>query len=230
MKRLILPGFLVFLLFLSTITAVEHIGSFPKDRIMNISQPCSNCTSVNVTSIYFLRNSTYIVNVVEVMNNVAGTEYIYVCDNCSNISGDYRVTGQADLDGEQEVWVYDYTINPQGIDASDQRTESLSRALYFIFGIGLIIFVAFLFSTKPPIKWTFFIVSLVFFMIGLNIISITLVDEVVNPRLEDFFDSFTAIAFYFYWFAAGLIGIMWFFAFFNTWIYRKNLNNIRRYG
>jgi len=70
----------------------------------------------------------------------------------------------------------------------------------------------------------------VVFLIGINLILVSLQDEVVNPRIEGFFDGFTVISFIFYWFAAGLLIIMWFFTMLNTWIQKKNMNNLRKQG
>lgn len=123
------------------------------------------------------------------------------------------------------------TVNPQGIPPSQMRTEAMTRAIYIIFTVAVLLFIGFLFTReKIPVKWTFFILAVIFFVIGLNLTFISLTDEVVNPKIESFFDSFSAISFYFYWFAAGTLIFLWFFTFINTWLYKENINKLRRFG
>jgi len=96
-------------------------------------------------------------------------------------------------------------LNPAGIEPTSQRTDSTTRSIYFIFGIALLLFLAFFFTKQAvPVKWTVFIFAIIFFLIGINIIFVSLQDEIVNPKLETFFSGFTVISWYFYYFAAGL--------------------------
>jgi len=97
--------------------------------------------------------------------------------------------------------------------------------------LGILFFIGFLFvKNKPPIKWTFFIFAIFFFLITLNILFVGIQDEVVNPQLEAFFDSFTAISFIVYWFLAGVLAVMWFLTFLQTWLLRKNQQNFQKFG
>lgn len=148
----------------------------------------------------------------------------------TNDSGDYSaiLTALGTTNTRSE---FTYTVNPQGIEATEQRTEATTRSIYLFFLVGLILFVGFLFTKESqPIKWTFFIFAVIFFLIALNITSATLADEVINPNIENFLDGFTAISWIFYWFAGGLLILIWVFTFINTWIMKKNLENLRKYG
>ena len=119
---------------------------------------------------------------------------------------------------------FSFLVNPTGIEPTAQRTDTITRAVYFIFGIGILLFIGFLFvGSSTPVKWSFFIAAIIFFLIGINIIFISLQDEIVNPKLETFFESFTVISWYLYWFAAGLLIIIWAFTFLNTWLLKKNM-------
>ena len=209
---------------------IENLGTYKQGESVDLLQICNNCTFNNISSIVY-PNSTIIVEDKN-MTSKDTIRYNYTLDGLfTGASGTYIVNGFGDLDGKTTVWSYTFDINPQGIEPSDQRTESITRSVYFIFGIALILFVAFLFTRQSvPVKWTFFIASVIFFVMGFNVLSISMADEVVNPNLESFFDGFTGIAFYFYWFSAGLLIIMWFFTFFNTWILNKNLRNMQRFG
>ena len=124
-----------------------------------------------------------------------------------------------------------FFVNPTGIEPTDQRTGAINRAVYFMFGIALLLFISFFFAkSKPPIKWTLFLLGTIFALISINLVFVSLQDAVVNPRLETFFSTFTVLSFYLYWFAFGLLIIIWIFTAMNTWILKKNLQNIRRFG
>ena len=72
--------------------------------------------------------------------------------------------------------------------------------------------------------------SVVFFLISLNILFVSIQDEVINTRLETFFSGFTTIAWYFYFFAGGLLIIIWGLTFFNTMFLKKNIRDMKRFG
>ena len=72
--------------------------------------------------------------------------------------------------------------------------------------MALILFISFFFASQSmPVKWTVFILGMLFFLMGINTIFLSLQDEVINPNLENFFSGFLAISFYLYYFAAGLL-------------------------
>ena len=219
---------LLMMLLIPCISAgIEELGTFEKDECVELLQICSNCTFNNITSIVF-PNSTIAVEDVSMTRQDTRYNYTF-CE--ANVSGVYIVNGLGDLDGTDEVWNYIFKINPTGIEATDQRTSSISRAVMFFLILAVILFIGFLFlNFSPPVKWTFFIFSVIFFVSALNIISISLADEVVNPNIESFFDSITAISFIFYWFAGGLLILLWIFTFLNTFFFKKNLKAAQKYA
>ena len=222
--------FIVFALCLSismVSAEIQTLGTFKKGDCVELLQTCSNCTYVNISSVMF-PNSSQAMGLVTMTKS--GTSYNYTFCN-ANVSGNYIVNGYGDVDAVVTIFAYDFEVNPQGIESTEQRSRALSISVYFMFGIAILLFMGFLFlNSSPPFKWTLFIISVVFFIIGLNLITINLTDEVVNPQLENFFDSFLAMSFYFYWFSAGILIIMWGFTFFNTWFYKKNMEAMRRFG
>jgi hypothetical protein len=214
--------------------SVKTLGTFQRGTDIELRQTCTIngtfCDYCNISSFDY-PNGTRAISDVEMTRRTGDFNYT-VNSSTTNTSGSYKVNGYCGFgDDVIKNFVYWVNINPLGIEPTEQRTESITRSVYFIFGIGIILFVSFLFvKSSPPVKWTFFIFALIFFVIGLNVISISLADEVVNPRLESFFDSFSAISILFYWFAAGLLIIIWIFTFINTWLFARNLRNARRYG
>ena len=229
MKKIII--FILLVLLVPIVSAeIQTLGTFKKGECVELQQTCANCTFVNISSVLYPNSTEALGEVLMTKNN---TKYNHTFCN-TNTSGEYIVNGFGDVDGTNTIFAYDFVVNPTGIPATESRTNSLTRSVYFIFGIGILLFGSFIFfffyKKSPPVTWTFFIFSIIFFLIGLNIISVTLADEVVNPRLETFFDNFSAISWYFYYFSAGVLIIMWILTFMNTWIYQKNLRNAQKYG
>jgi len=191
---------------------------------------CTDTATCNV-SIDYPNTSVMIDNQAATLISNARYNYTLESPNSSIVGEDYTLTmvcydGQ--VNGSQSLT---YGVNPSGIRPSEQRTATLTRSIYFIFIIGILLFLAFLFTSKsPPAKWTFFAFSVVFFLMGINIIFVSLQDEIVNPKLSTFFSSFTTISWIFYWFIGGLLIIMWALTFLNTWILKKNQDAARRYG
>lgn len=191
---------------------------------------CSDTADCNV-SIDYPNTTNLIVN--QIADLISNGRYNYSLTSSQNsvVGEDYTLTMvcyDGDVNGSQTV---NYGINPSGIRPSGERTDSMTRSIYFIFIIGILLFIGFLFTKQSiPVKWTFFVFAIIFFLIGINIVFVSLQDEIINPRLDTFFSGFTALSWYFYWFAGGLLAIMWFFTFFNTWIFKKNMENARRYG
>jgi len=225
MKRLLL-GIILGLFLISMVSALESLGTFKQNQIVRVTQVCSDATYINISSISY-PNSTVAVSGIE-MTSAGSGEYYYNFSN-ANYSGRYDVRGISD--GCEETFATYFDVNPQGIQASDQRTQTITRSIYFILSIAILLFIAFLFTNSSvPMKWTFFGISIIFFLIGINVVFVSLQDEVVNPKLEAFFSSFTAVSWYIYWFVGGILILMWFFTFFNTWLLKKNESAIRRYG
>lgn len=149
----------------------------------------------------------------------------------TNISGKYGGEMVFNDTVDYGRTTFEFIVNPSGIEASDQRTNSISRGIYFTLVLAILFFLAFLFSKqKIMIKWTYFTMSFLFFLITLNLLVVGLETEVVDTRLETFFDGFTAIFWYLFWFAAGLMILMWIFTFIQTYFYRKNLRDMQKYG
>ena len=152
-------------------------------------------------------------------------------DSTLSTSGEWNGQLRCDNTADYGFSSFLLFVNPGGVKPNLFRTVALGIGVAFMFILGILLFMGFLFKgDKQPVRWTYFILSVTFFLIGINLISISLQDVIINPALEGFFDSFTAISFIFYWFAGGLLILLWIFTFFSTMLYRRNLNNMRRFG
>lgn len=187
----------------------------------------------NITVIGPPPNMTILIDYKEMTDQEAIKGYHNYTLNSTHTSekGEYNYYVTCLHASENDTESYSFLVNPAGIEPTTQRTDSTTRSIYFIFGIALLLLLAFFFTNQSvPIKWTVFIFAVLFFLIGINIIFVSLQDEIVNPKLEGFFSGFTVISWYFYYFAAGILIILWALTFINTWVYKKNLQNARRYG
>lgn len=149
-------------------------------------------------------NKTLIVDFKEMTDQETTKGYHNYTLNETNISqkGEYTYFVTCLHSAGNSTADYSFLVNPTGIEPSTQRTDTISRSIYFIFGIAIILFVAFFFTKQSvPIKWTLFVFAIIFLLIAINVIFVSLQDEIVNPRLETFFSGFTVISWYFYWFA-----------------------------
>ena len=191
---------------------------------------CSNSALCNI-SISYTPNSTNIVDNVAT-TNLLNSRFEYNLSAVNNaVKGEYKSTVVCyDGIGNGTDSFY-YEVNPTGIRSTEQRTDTIRTSIYFLFFIGLLIFVAFLFTKQSiPVKWTLFGFSMIFFLATLNILFVTLQDEIVNPRLEGFFEGFTVIYWVLMRFIIILMGIMWMFTFIQTWLLKKNVAKLQKFG
>ena len=125
---------------------------------------CSSTAACNV-SIEYPNTTTMVDNEAATLISNARFNYSLTDDQTSVLAEDYRFTAvcyDGNLNGSETIT---FGVNPSGISPSGERTDSLSRAIYFVFIIGILLFVAFLFSNQStPVKWTFFGFSIVFFI------------------------------------------------------------------
>ena len=190
---------------------------------------CSDTANCNISIYYF--NSSIIMKDKGSTNLGNGEFEINLTINETRNTGEYQLKMSCfdnDVNGSSTTY---YEINPSGIRSNQERTNTISRSVYFMLIIAILLFLAFLFVGKSvPVKWTYFALSMLFFLISINLIFTSLQDETINPKLETFFNSFTATSWIMYWFIGGLLIIIWGITFINTWIYKKNLENARRFG
>lgn len=238
-NKLVLLCVLILSVFLISLASAETSFFVKKDNSYNLTfvcedsrqqmSICSGTTTCNIT--IHSPSSIILIDNDEATNMNNGKFYYQLNENQTNISGEYQAFVGCSNSGLNSSTNFIYEVNPTGIRPSDQKTTPISIAIYFTLILAILLFVGFLFvKQKPPVKWTFFIFAIFFFLITLNILFVGLQNAVVNPRLESFFDSFTAISFYVYWFLAGILAIMWFLSFLQTYLYNKNMKNFERFG
>lgn len=186
-------------------------------------------TSCNIT--IFFANDTKLVDFQE-MTRGTGAVYNYSLNQTQTaIKGDYTYDVTCvSPDNRNSTQSFSMSINYGGIDPSESRTGATSRAIYIVFGLAILSFLAFMYFQKEVIKYTFFLMAILFVVITINFLFLGFQDEVVNPKVEAFFSAMTAISFYIYWFIAALIFILWLFAFINTTMQSMKEKKSRKFG
>ncbi len=233
-KLIFLLALAILVLPMASAQSQDIIFTFEADTEIDIKIPCfdngtfcASSTQCNA-SITYPNQSILIDNIA--MTNQVSFHNVTLNTTQTSKSGEYFtwiVCTDAAISGEETFF---FEINPTGIRPTDQRTGIIVLAVVFMFILGIIMFVVYIFHRSDPVKWTFFIIGVTFFLIAINVIFVSLQDAVVNSRLEGFFDFFVAISFYFYWFAAGLIFIIWMLTFLHTWLYKQNLRTAAKFG
>ena len=228
MKKIILITLALYLIvFVSA--AQESLGVFESGICVNLLQTCDNCTYNNITSVTY-PNSTYALN--DVVMTKDGNEYNYTfCD--TNTTGIYSVNGVGDLDGQHTVWSYTLKITREGDDSTpESRTEAITRGVYFIMAISILFFIAFLLARDSaiPIRWTFFILFILFTTVGINIVAISISNHLGESGIRDIFDQVGAVAYYIYWFLGGLLLLIWVITTIATLADRRNMRLAEQVG
>lgn len=170
-------------------------------------------TICNTTILY--PNSSIMVDF-EALNDLSDKFTYNLSDSQTSLKGEYTGSVTCISGSENETISFSYLVNLGGVEPSQQRTDTMTRTLYLVFIMGILFFGAIIFVEKLPIKATLALLGLLFFLIGINIIFITLQDEVVNSSLENFFSFFTSISFIIYWGIGVVIGVIWLLTFFVT--------------
>ncbi len=117
-----------------------------------------------------------------------------------------------------------FEVTTSGSMITEGNSSILNITIVFFMILSILLFINFmLVKDKPQVKWTSFLVGFIFLITALNIISLVLLDALVSPKITDFINSFVAISFILYWFAFGLLAVIWFLTILNTILFRRKL-------
>lgn len=115
----------------------QTFGTFRQAQRIELTQLCSNCSYVNISSI-IAPDSTVIHG--QAAMTKTGTRYNYTITSGNTTQlGRYIVNGFGDLDGSVQVWSYDFLVTPSG------RTNILGLfviVIVLIYGVTLVGFFA----------------------------------------------------------------------------------------
>jgi len=226
MKKILL--FMLLGMFLVSLVSAECSLPNPiqQGNTIELTQTCSNCTEVNLTKIMSPNQTISLLGQFPMTAN--GTNYNYTFSNTEAI-GKYFYTTSGILNGVSTQQSCNFEVTSTGIESSEQRTTAVSRIIFVLFSIAIALFIAFLFANTPvPVKWTFFLISMMFLLQTVNFLFIGLKDEFVNPSIENYFSFLTSASFILFWFLFGLLAVMWFLTTLQTILMVKAKNSMER--
>ncbi len=200
---------------------------------VDIKQPCfiggNLCSSSAVCNLtVFTPKNVDLVSALGMTNRIAFHNYTLNSTQL-NESGIYTycmTCVDGDINGSS---CFEFTLNPPGINPSESRTESITRSIYIFFALAILLFIGSFFVELAPLKWSMIIIGGIFVIISVNVLSVSLQDEVVNSNLERLFDVVTASSILLYWFAAGLIFIIWTITILTSIVSRQDAKKIARF-
>lgn len=111
MKKILLTIILgIFLVTLAS-ASLESLGTFKQGDCLNISQTCSTCTYVNISSVSNNQNSNLASNV-EMVSHGSGEWRYEICN--TEVIGRHDVKGQGDVNGVDTSFAFKFEITPSG--------------------------------------------------------------------------------------------------------------------
>lgn len=158
MKKLLL--FLMIGMFLiSSVYALDDLGTYQKDQCVNIKQTCATCSYVNLTIAY--PNSTIILNNKEMSDQGAGTWTYDFCN--TSLNGRYDVTGKGDLDGTDTSFATYFHVTPSGNinPSSGEGLTFLGSLIAMILVAGIFFFLSVSMREHPGARFAFIALTVV---------------------------------------------------------------------
>lgn len=125
-----------------------------------------------------------------------------------SIMGDYYYIAQCNnsiMGGYVEV---PFQITQSG-DSPIEQSKTVTFALILFFIISFFCFMGFVSFSNNLYKWMFFYLGVLFMVLGINLVGISLRNEMVASNITTFFDNFGAVMFYVLWFIGGLLFVIW---------------------
>src|SRR3989304_5545994 len=122
----ILIGLFLFVLILmgDVQAQIETLGTFQENSDINLTQSCSNCTFINITTMKLGNGTLLTLNTPMTQD---GTFFNYtLSSNYTSSLGNYIVNGVGDIDGIDTNFAYDFEITPSGASF----TNALSIPLF----------------------------------------------------------------------------------------------------
>lgn len=145
---------------------IEFYGSFKLNDCAILTQTCTNCTYVNITSIHY-PNGTYALT--DKTMTKRGTDYNYTfCNN--TIIGDYIVKFVGDLNGITNNDDYYYTVTATGYEISTSQTIISIIGIFVILCFVVFLFVYGVIQENPTIKIFFLSLGLLFLIFSVGLI------------------------------------------------------------
>lgn len=220
MRKLLLILFLG--LFLVNLASAVDIPTVKLNETIQLIQYCPSCTFVNLSSITFPDNTQQYFNEAMTKN---GSTYNYSFSGTSQI-GKHIYFVEGDKGGTLSGESLEFEVTSSGNSITEGNSLTLSVAILFFMILSILLFINFSKVTdKAQVKWTSFLLGFIFMLAALNLISLTLLDSIVNPSITSFIDFFIASSFYMYWLSFGLLAVIWIITIINTILFKQKIKS-----
>lgn len=190
MKNLFI--FLLFGLFLiSFVSADVSIGTVKQNQVIQLTQTCSNCTYVNLTSVLY-PNNTYALNGQYAMTKT-NENFNYTFTDTSAL-GEYIYTTCGDLNGINTCQSVRFEVTPSGTLFTNALSLPIFLPMILVGVLALVFFLMVGFTEKKEYKYTFIIFGGIFVIFGIAYGIIASRDFLYGfPLLYGFVNSFYKI-------------------------------------
>jgi len=129
-----------------------------------------------------------------------------------------------------ETESFDFFINLGGVEPTAARTDTLSRTIWIFFSFGIISCLVAIFSKRIPIKISFIIFTIWFFLTTINTAFLAVQDEIVNPSVENFLSFFLVISHYINYALLFSVGVVWIITLIVSLISQNQIKKEKLYG
>jgi len=164
--------FIIFLLVSVVSGEVQTLGTFKKNKEVNLIQIGVGFISCNITSILYPNSSKIGIGEVEMNKNSNYYNYT-LSSNYTSTLGQYIVNGFCTNGTDDVVWSYDFEITPSGFNITEsQGLSSTGLIISIILIAGLFMFVGYNFLKTDktfPIGLFFLIISLLLNVYALHL-------------------------------------------------------------
>lgn len=205
----LIPIFLIMVMgFVSSTTDIKSLPPVRSGDCFIVQEDCGNCSYINITSVKYPNQTINLLNYP--MGSLGGTTWYNnsFCD--STLNGNYIFGVKGDPDGITDSELIQIYVNPTGIESNGYRTTILTVAIIVIMIVSVLFFLAFMYFKQVSAKYSFLVMSVIFFLVSLNLILNSLTNEVVDPTILSLFGFISAASYYFYWLCGGLLCIILF--------------------
>lgn len=203
MKKFCLILLGIFFFSLVSSQSVQTLGYFKNGNDISLTQICSNCSYVNISSVNYPNMS---VAVSEVEMSKVGIYFNYVLSgDYTQEFGKYIVCGYGDLEGSVTAWCYDFFVNGTG---RAEPSGAVVTLFIVSFLIVLFLFVwLFVYSLGHAIKKDFDVVDLGFdFGIYFALLGLYILQQqyLGNPVIDNILFIFVYVGAFTHIFAASI--------------------------
>ncbi|KKN06155.1 hypothetical protein LCGC14_1080130 [marine sediment metagenome] len=201
-------------------------------HVFNISNGL-RLTNTTTSCGFHLFNSSgnHIIDQQEMTFNEFGFDWEYEASPGNfTLAGDYSylvVCNETNFGGLISIGFH---VTESGFSINEGNSTILFTVILFMMILGTIFITAFFKKEgKFQVKWTFFVLGYILFLSGLTLTQISLRDSLVNPAITNFLDTFLATGFIIFWFAFGLLIIIWIITTLQTLLFDKIQKNIQKF-